>query len=116
MMQEHGEKKVKSLQKEYLFWVENHAVLQNLHPTEFNAVRKKVFRQTWDAYRLGVIGLGDVTGLFNYFFSWMDKLYTTEELHERVQNEIAEQGLRITLEAFRVGAMVAACKELEDAL
>lgn len=111
MKQEYGEKRVKALQKEFLFWVEKNNALRNLHPQDFNTIRKKVFRQTWDAYRIGVTGLPESDALFGYFFGWMDKIYAVKRLHATVREEITEYSFRITLEAFRLGAMVAVEKK-----
>ena len=108
--QDLAERKVKSLQKEFLSWVEHHPVFYALDPDEFNELRRDVFRGTFEAYRLGVVGLDRRhTSLCAYFFGWLDTV--TVRLEPRAQREISAECFRVALEAYRVGAMLAVARE-----
>jgi hypothetical protein len=113
-----GEKKIKVLQKEFLSWVESHPSLRRLDPDSFNDIRHKVFRATFQAYRLGVVGLEEdhTTGLWSYFFGWLENHPSVRELSAEVLHEIAERCFRTTLDAFRVGAMVTSMRETNEVL
>jgi hypothetical protein len=107
--QELAERRIKGLQKEFLNRIEEHEVYQYLKPQEFNDLRKRVFRGTFEAYRLGIIGIDNVAGpneLTKYFFNWLDD--STFLLPHDMQTEVSEMCWRAALEAFRIGAMAAA--------
>lgn len=57
MTHSEGINKVKVLQKAFLCWVEEHGDLQGLDAASFNELRRRLFRSTFDAFRLGVVGL-----------------------------------------------------------
>lgn len=108
MDQATAEKKIRGLQKEFLTSVENHPILFQMDPDSFNDLRKRVFRGTFEAYRLGVIGLDKSTvSLWTYFFGWLDNHQVIESLDPETRAEITEMCFRTALEAYRVGAMVA---------
>lgn len=110
MQQEIAEKRVKALQKEFLVQIEQHPILQAMDPVTFNALRKHVFRGTFEAYRLGVVGLDScTTSLWEYFFFWLD-----ESLDAQMQDEVAEMCFRVALESYRLGAMVAESRKPEE--
>lgn len=108
LSQREGEARVRSIQKRFLSWIESHPVLQTLPPEEFNDIRRRVFRSTFFAFRLGVVGLGDEIpdGLFQQFFGWMTQHVALRGLLPSVTMQIAERCLAVTLEAFWVGAQV----------
>lgn len=111
-----AEKKVKGLQKEFLVKIEQHPVFQQMEPREFNDLRKRVFRGTFEAYRLGVVGIESTTGhgdLYTRLFGWL-KGTQTEYMNNQIQHEIAHLVFRTALEAYRIGAMVAFEREIQE--
>lgn len=108
MTQEEGEIRVKGLQKEFLSWVEGHKALSAIPDTEFNDIRRKAFASTFEAFRLGVVGLGEPEpqDLWRKFFGWAG----LPNLSSEVEIEIQAKCFRTSLEAFRIGAMVARSK------
>src|SRR5688500_5120877 len=108
MLQVAGESRVKGLQKEFLQWVEVHPVLMRLPPSEFNGIRKKVFRATFEAFRLGIVGIDarDARPIWQYFFGWFDQQKGMNMLDAQTKLEVAERLFITTLEALRIGAMV----------
>ena len=112
-----GEKKIKVIQKDFLVWVESHPVLSAMDPDSFNDIRHKVIRATFQAFRLGVVGLDERTvGLWNYFFGWLENHPEVRVLGSTLLHEIAERCFKSSLEAFRVGAMVAANRGDDNAV
>lgn len=109
MMQDAAEKQIKGLQKQFLIQIEEHPVFQHMGPTEFNDLRKRVFRGTFEAYRLGIVGIDGVSGrseLFSYFFHWLND--STATMTHALQVQVAEMCFRVALESYRIGSMVAA--------
>lgn len=109
MRQVDGEQKVKALQKAFLCWVEEDEQLKTLDPRTFNLIRRQLFRATFEAFRLGVVGLGDrLEGpiLWKRFFGWVDDLPALRTLPLTVSSEIRARCFRTSLEAFRIGALV----------
>lgn len=103
MTHSEGEKKIKTIQKEFLAWVEYHPELRALDPEVFNDVRHRVFRSTFFAFRLGVVGPDSArTGLYNHFFGWLPEM----ELDSDTNREVAEKCFVTALESFWVGALV----------
>lgn len=102
MNQVEGERHVKYLQKEFLCWVENHPKFSHLPSNTFNNVRRRVFRSTFDAFRLGVLGTDAYSGLqlWSHFFDW-DGL----EVEPDVKSELVAESFRVLLLAFRAGVM-----------
>jgi hypothetical protein len=115
MRHEVAEKKVRGLQKEFLTRVEHHPVLFQMEPDDFNDLRKRVFRGTFEAYRLGVVGLdkSDVP-LWVFFFGWLDNHDAIQSLEPTVRMEVTEMCFRTALEAYRIGAMVAVERLIHD--
>jgi hypothetical protein len=104
-----AEIQVRQLQKEFLVGIENHPAFHVMSPASFNTLRKRVFRGTFEAYRLGIIGPERTEHLFSFFVGWLSGLDTG--LDPAMHHEIAEMCLRTSLSAYRIGAMVAASRE-----
>lgn len=115
MIHREGEHKIKALQKAFLCWIEQHPDLTTLPPLAFNELRRKVFRSTFDAFRLGVVGLnGEVRegeALWQHFFGWFENNPHMDALPIEVVREIMEECFRTTLEAFRLGAIVSVIRD-----
>lgn len=105
MDEEIAEKRIKLLQRRMLSFVEEHPTLSSLHPTPFNKIRKKVFRATFEAYRLGRVGIPDDVDLFEHFIGWLTDY--SPLVQDQVREEIRNRCFGVTLEAFRIGALVA---------
>ena len=115
MRQETAERRIKALQKQFLVSVEEHPIFHQLDTEAFNDLRKRVFRGTFEAYRLGVVGLGNErASLFNHFFGWLDR--DAAALSSDVRREVGEMCFRAALESYRIGAMVAAEKSMDPAM
>lgn len=104
MTHHEGEARVKSLQKEFLSWVENHPHLGLLDHERFNHMRRQAFSSTFEAFRMGRVGFSVTkpAALWNKFFGWAG----INGLPPEVEFEVQAKCFVITLEAFRVGAMV----------
>jgi hypothetical protein len=106
---------VKALQKEMLdnFEVE---LLDRMSPEHFNALRKLVFRTTFLAYRVGVLGIGRDETSYNKLISLGYQAMTLPnttplvELDEQLQKEVMFYCLEIWLESYRLGALSIAAK------
>lgn len=105
-----SEKAIKSLQKEVLINFETH-LLEVMQPEHFNALRKLVFRSTFLAYRLGILGLDrDETSYEKLYRTAAGALQDVEhsplaDLEADLREEVLEYILRTWLEAFRLGAI-----------
>lgn len=112
-----GERKIKAIQKAFLYWVEEHPGLIILEPNAFNDLRRKIFRSTFDAYRLGILGLNgecrEATALWQHFFGWFENYPALREVDAETVREVTEECFKVALEAFRVGAIVSVDKENE---
>lgn len=114
MTQKEGEQRIRSLQKQFLSWVETHPQLRTLEPEVFNEVRHRVFRSTFFAYRLGVVGVdAPPPGLYKHFFGWLDSYPEIHLLGAEATLEVAEQCFVTSLRAFWVGVVVNAYREQE---
>ena len=105
MRHQEGEAHIKSLQKKFLLWVEEHQVLGQLDHGRFNNIRRQAFSSTFEAFRLGRIGLKqdlDPITLWKKFFGWASVVGLPNE----VELELQAKCFSTSLEAFRVGAMV----------
>lgn len=104
MTHQEGEVRIKSLQKEFLSWVETHNHLGLLDHHRFNNMRRSAFSSTFEAFRMGRVGVRGVRpiDLWNKFFGWAQ----LHGLPPEVELEVQAKCFLITLEAFRVGAMV----------
>jgi hypothetical protein len=112
MKHEAAERRIKALQKELLVWIEEQGDLAGLDHETFHAIRKRVFRSTFDAYRLGYVGLdeaGDLP-LWQQFFGWLENHSAVVGLPPVARAKVAEKTFLTTLQAFRLGAMVAVNK------
>lgn len=104
-----GELKVKALQKEFLCWIEHNEAFRGMDPIRFNDVRKRIFRATFDVFRLGVVGVNELDDLevWRRFSGWMDEsLVLFLELSVAQTAEIRGHYFHTALEAFRTGALV----------
>lgn len=105
MTHEEGEARVKSLQKQFLFWVEDHDYLSDLDRQRFNQLRRQAMSSTFEAFRLGRVGLKEdmeSMQLWRKFFGWA----TVAGLPSNIELEVQAKCFITSLEAFRVGAMV----------
>lgn len=120
MTHREGEQKVKAMQKAFLCWIEAHPDLVVLPPTVFNDLRRKLFRSTFDAFRLGVVGLNgearEGEALWQHFFGWFENNPDIVALDPEVVRELTEECFRTTLEAFRLGAIVSVLRETSRAV
>jgi hypothetical protein len=109
-----AERKIKALQKEFLAWVEAHPILHELPPEEFNDLRRRVFRGTFEAYRLGVIGTtGQADSLSDFFMGWLGS-EAVGNLAADHRIDVSNKCFSTALEAYRIGVMVALSKKSED--
>lgn len=107
MLHEQAEKRVKALQKEFLMQVENHPVFEQMEPDDFNDLRKRVFRGTFAAFRLGIVGLGNKpTGLYSSFFGWLENHRVLDMLDPNARNEVVEMCFQCALQAYSLGSKV----------
>jgi hypothetical protein len=108
-----AEKVVKGLQKDFLLWIEETPKLSTLTDDQFTTLRRRVFRSTFQAFRLGIIGIDpDDDGLLPLFTDWLHDV----KLDDSYAWEITNRCFMTALSAFRIGACVAAMQEVEDAL
>jgi hypothetical protein len=113
MQQEVAEKKIRALQKEFLTKIETHPAFLVIPPDDFNKLRKRVFRGTFSAYRMGVVGVErNDEFLVPFFIGWLSGLDT--KLEPAMHMEISEMCFRTSIAAFRIGAMVASGKETDN--
>lgn len=107
-----AERRVKAVQKGFLLGIEEHPVFHHLEPEQFNLLRRRVFRATFDAYRLGVVGVDGAANLYDTFFRWLPEIegYLTSAL----AIDLRHLCFRTTLAAFRLGAMVADARDGEE--
>lgn len=106
LTQKDGERKIRTLQKEFLCWVEEHPVLSLLPASEFHNLRTQLFRATFDVFRLGVVGVQadtDAVDLYMRFLGWIDEVVF---LPGETAREVRGKCFKVALEAFRIGAMV----------
>lgn len=106
MTHELAERCVKSVQKEFLSWMEDHPDLFFITgPDRFNQMRRSVFRGTFEAFRLGIVGLDTVKyEELQVAFSYLDPWDKRLPLH--LQKELAQRCFVSALVAFRFGALV----------
>lgn len=110
MLQREGEARVRALQKEFLCWVESQPYLYTLSPEDFNAIRKKAFRATFDAFRLGKVGLREGDNVEQGVALWLkfvDWGVDSPELTTMARLHLEARCFWTALNAFRAGAMVA---------
>jgi hypothetical protein len=105
-----AEKSVKSLQKQLLLRLEDHAAYEALEPDDFNALRRRVFRQTFKAYHLGIVGLPPFESFdtLTAFVGWLSDVPGVDAITGYDRLVLSEMCLRAALDAFRLGALVAA--------
>ncbi len=115
MTHDDGVARVKSLQKEFLHWVEEHPYLSALDHDRHNRLRRSAFKSTFEAFRLGRVGIRDeaeAMPLWSKFFGWAAVI----GLPDNVELEIQAMCFRVSLEVFRVGAMVTAAKGVTNGI
>jgi len=71
--QDAAEKEIKAGQKAFLLAMETHPVINRLSDDTMNAIRRRVFRATFAAFRLGLLGLRD-TAVHPVFVGFLDDL------------------------------------------
>jgi hypothetical protein len=108
---EQGERRVKAMQREMLCWVEEHEVYGRLDPETLNMVRHRIIRSTFDAYRLGIVGLpaGEDAGSRHWvrFAGWVGQVAGLSILPAERSAELMGRCFAVSLTAFRIGALVA---------
>ena len=110
MTQAEGERTIKKLQKEFLVSLEEHPFTRNMDADSFDRLRRSVFRGTFQAFRLGIVGIEPDVSLRKYFFLWLE----TTPLGPSLESNLAMECFRVSLEAFRVGALVAGARSKDD--
>lgn len=111
LTQTEGERKIKLLQKEFLIWLEDHPFTQKMDADSFDRLRRSVFRGTFQAFRLGIIGIEDSDlQLRKYFFTWLE----TTPIGPTTEAHLAMECFKVSLEAFRVGALVAGARSKDE--
>jgi hypothetical protein len=109
MTQHEGELHVRTIQKAYLCWVESHPGLRAMGPVAFNTIRRACIRSTFEAFRLGVVGLGEArpsaAALWRHFFGWFDAP-EFRALPPETQVEVQGRCFAAALSSFRIGARV----------
>lgn len=114
MLAQEGERRVKGIQKEFLARIEQHPIFGVLDAVAFNSLRKRVFRGTFAAYRLGVVGLDHThTNLYSLFFGWLEEATVGNPVELSILHDATEMCFRTALESYRIGSMVAAHTEEE---
>lgn len=113
---EQGERRVKAMQREMLCWVEEHEAYGSLEPDTLNAVRHRIIRSTFDAYRLGIVGLpagADARShLWVRFAGWVGQITGLSILPAELLAELMGRCFAVVLTAFRTGALVTGgCEE-----
>lgn len=109
MLQSDGEARVRALQKEFLCWIESQPELFALEPSEFNDIRKKAFRATFNAFRMGRIGLRDGDDIDKSIELWLSFVNWgfSQRLSTTAKLALEARCFWTALNAFRAGAMVA---------
>lgn len=104
MTHQEGESRIKGLQKQFLTWVETHEYLKQLTPDLLNKIRRNAFSFTFEAFRLGRVGVSSNkdSAIWNKFFGWASVV----GLPQNVELELQMKCFEVSLEAFRVGALV----------
>jgi hypothetical protein len=110
-----GERRIKALQKELLAWIESHRILQDIDPMLFNDIRHRIFRSTFQSYKLGIVGLTEhKPGLFQNFFGWIAYHPALRATEPEVTMDVAEHCFVAALKAFQVGVLVGHNKRSES--
>jgi hypothetical protein len=91
-------------------WLEDYPALRNIAADDFDTLRRSVFRGTFQAFRLGIVGVEDSSNLRKYFFHWLEHTPYLGPSHE---SHLALECFKVSLEAFRVGALVAGARKRE---
>jgi hypothetical protein len=113
MTQQEAERRVKALQKGLLLAIERIPELRDGDPELFNDVRRRIFRSTFLAFRLGVVGLETAPKqTFMTFFGWVAE-HPAFTSTFNVRTQLAEQIFLAALEAFRAGALVSQARQEE---
>jgi hypothetical protein len=100
-----GEKAIKALQKEALCMFEEE-LIDDLSPHAFNTLRKLVFRTTFLAYRLGIVGPAQDPQALQQLIEMIvvTAKDSVKELDTSNQHDLFSYCLEVWLDAFRIGA------------
>lgn len=109
MIQRDAEQQVKRLQKEFLAWLEEHIDVDALR---FEDMRRVVFRRSFAAFRLGVLGIPRVDSAEYPPEGYLSRFASNPCFHEH--GELPERFFKLMLEAFRLGTLVWAHKDLVE--
>lgn len=112
MIHREAEARVKALQKEFLLWLEEN--IENVNAPDFEQLRRKIFRGSFNAFRLGVVGLAPRLEHADYPYTGYLTLFVGGGIFiPKLHPELPERYFRMALEAFRLGTLVGAHKEPE---
>ncbi len=110
-----AEQAVKMRQKEFLIWAEENPALQVLDAKAFNTLRRRVFRGTFEAFRLGILGhLTEEDGLLSLFTEWMTNVESGLDPLDHWY--VTDKYFYTALEAFRLGTIVKVTDECNTVL
>ena len=112
MKHEHAESAVKNLQRSFLFWIEEAEGLKHIKPNQFNDLRTNVFRDTFSAFRMGVIGidpnvLEERDAAWNLFWNYDATRFSALGLDEDAHRNLTTRYIGVLLVCFRLGSAVA---------
>jgi hypothetical protein len=121
MTHEIAERAVKLLQKEFLLWLEEYQA-EDVDAVVFNKIRRAIFRGTFNAFRLGVIGLvarpeeEEYPGQGYLPMFLPHRLFTVDPFTSAYQfhSELPERYFHVMLQAYRLGALVSAPRSLAE--
>lgn len=101
-------RRVKSIQKALLLSLEQSPEFQYMEPHAFNSLRKHIFKATFAAYRLGILGVEPVTDkqLACFFVPVTDLGIRPEDTPRVIRMAFAS-----ALAAFRLGSLVSMLEE-----
>ena len=107
MIQKDAEQQVKRLQKEFLAWLEEHISVDALR---FEEMRRVVFRRSFASFRLGVLGIPRLESMEYPEEGYLHRFAANPCFHDHP--EVPERFFKLMLEAFRLGTLVWAQRDL----
>lgn len=111
MTQKEAEVRVKALQKEFLLWLEESLTVDAV---SFEDIRRTVFRASFSAFRLGVVGLPPRVGHPEYPEDGYIRQFAGRPEYFMLHPQFMDRHFHMTLESFRLGSAVAAQKDLVE--